>query len=63
MIAAAVRRALAADPLVGRVPIDVASSHGNVSLTSEQTDKEQRARATEIAAKVDGVARVDDLMR
>ncbi len=63
VIAAAVRRALAADPLVGRVPIDVASSRGIVSLMSEQTDKDQRARASEIAATIDGVARVDDLMR
>ena len=63
VIAAAVRRALAADPLVGHVPIDVAARRGIVSLMSEQTDKDQRVRAREIAAKVDGVARVDDLMR
>ena len=62
-IVAAVKRALADDPLVGKVPIDVTSSGGTVSLMSDQTDKDQRARAREVSAKVDGVKQVDDLMR
>ena len=62
-IVAAVKRALSDDPLVGKIPIDVTSSRGTVSLMSDQTDKEQRARAREISAKVDGVKQVEDLMR
>lgn len=63
VIVAAVKRALADDSLVGTVPIEVASSRGMVSLMSDQTDKDQRARARQIAATVDGVKQVEDLMR
>ena len=62
-IVAAVKRALAADPLVGRVPMEVDSTGGNIRLMSDQTDKDQRARAMELAAQVDGVKQVEDRMR
>jgi hyperosmotically inducible periplasmic protein len=62
-IVTAVREALASDPLVGKVPIDVDARGGHVRLMSEQTDKEQRARAMDLAAKVDGVKDVEDRMR
>lgn len=62
-IVAAVKRALSDDPLVGKIPIEVTSSRGTVRLVSDQTDKDQRARAREISAKVDGVKQVEDLMR
>ena len=62
-IVAAVTRALAADPLVGRVPIAVDSTGGNIRLMSDQTDRDQRARAMELAAQVDGVKHVEDRMR
>ena len=62
-IVAAVKRALAADPLVGRVPIEVDANGGHIRLMSDQTDKDQRARAMELAAKVDGVRQVEDRMR
>lgn len=62
-IVAAVKRALAADPLVGRVSIEVDSNGGNIRLMSEQTDQDQRARAMELARTVDGVKDVEDRMR
>ena len=62
-IVAAVKRALAADPLVGKIPIDVDSSAGNIRLRSDQTGKDDRTRAVEVASKIDGVTHVEDLMR
>ena len=62
-ILAAVKDALAVDTLVGRIPIAVNVQHGNVELTSDQTGKEDRARAVGIAMAVDGVKQVRDLMR
>jgi|RhiMethySRZTD1v2_1073278.scaffolds.fasta_scaffold169413_3 osmotically-inducible protein OsmY len=63
VIVAAVKRTLAADPLVGTIPIDVDSSGGNIRLMSDQTNKEQRARAVDLSSKVDGVKHVEDRMR
>jgi hyperosmotically inducible protein len=62
-IVAAVKTALAADPLVGKIPIVVQASAGIVSLTSNQTGKDDRTRALDVASKVDGVKHVEDLMR
>ncbi len=62
-IVASVKTALAADPLVGRVPIEVDSTGGHIRLMSDQTDRDQRARAIEVAGKVDGVKQVEDRMR
>ena len=62
-LVATVKRALAADPLVGKIPIEVNASAGNVRLTSDQTGKDDRTRAVDVASKVDGVTHVEDLMR
>ena len=62
-IAAAIRQALASDPLVGRIPITVTARQGTVQLISDQTGKEDRIRAVEIAARAEGVKKVVDLMR
>jgi osmotically-inducible protein OsmY len=62
-IIAAVKQALAADSLVGRIPFTVSASHGRVQLISDQTGPDDRARALAIASAVDGVTHVDDLMR
>jgi osmotically-inducible protein OsmY len=62
-VAAAVRQALASDPLVGRIPITVSVRQGHVQLISDQTGKEDRARAMEVVTRVAGVKAVDDLMR
>ena len=59
----AVKAALAADPLVGRVPITVTARQGTVELISDQTSEPDRVRAVEVASTVDGVKRVEDLMR
>ena len=59
----AIRKTLASDPLLATVPIHVDSAGGNVSLTSDQTTREHRTRAVEIASKVDGVRHVEDRMR
>ena len=62
-VVAAVKQALAADSLVGRIPIEVDSSAGNIRLMSDQTGPDDRARAMEVASKVDGVKHVEDRMR
>ena len=62
-ITTAVRQALASDSLVGRIPITVTTRQGTVQLISDQTGKEDRIRAVEIAAHVEGVRKVEDLMR
>lgn len=58
-----VKEALAADPLLGDVPIDVTSMNGVVQLSSDQTNAEHRARAVEVTASVAGVLKVEDRMR
>ena len=62
-VVAAVRQALAADSLVGKIPFTVNARRGRVQLISDQTGPEDRARAVEIASHVDGVTHVEDLMR
>ena len=62
-IAAAVKRLLREDPVIGKIPIEVVSNNGYTHLGSDQTTKEERARAMEIARKVDGVTQVEDNMR
>ena len=62
-VAAAVKQALQADPIIGKVPIDVDSTNGYTRLMSDQTTKDDRTRALELAKKVDGVTQVEDRMR
>ena len=62
-IVAAVKQALAADPLVGHIPIVVESSRGHVRLGSDQTGPDDRKQIVAIASKIDGVTQVEDLMR
>jgi osmotically-inducible protein OsmY len=62
-VVAAVKRALAADSLVGKIPIEVDGSAGNIRLMSDQTGPDDRARAMEVASKIDGVRQVEDRMR
>jgi osmotically-inducible protein OsmY len=62
-IAAAVKQALLADPIVGKVPIEVDSTNGYTRLMSDQTTKDERTRAMELARKIDGVTQVEDRMR
>src|SRR6185503_6618615 len=61
-IAAAVKQALLADPIVGKIPIEVDSTKGYTRLMSDQTTKDERTRAVEIAKKIDGVTQVEDRM-
>jgi hyperosmotically inducible periplasmic protein len=62
-IVEAVRRALAADPLVHAIPIHVEARRGIVRLMSGATNEEQRERAVAITKGVDGVLLVEDLMK
>ena len=62
-ITATVKQMLAADPLVGKIPIEVVTTNGRTSLSSAQTGPEDRIRAVEIATQVDGDTHVEDLMR
>ena len=59
----AVKAALAADALVGQVPITVTARQGTVELISDQTSEADRLRAVDVASTVAGVKRVEDLMR
>jgi osmotically-inducible protein OsmY len=59
----AVKEALARDPLVGSIPIDVEAQDADILLRSDQTNQEQRTRAVEIARQVEGVEAVEDLMK
>lgn len=63
VIAGAVKQALAADALTGRLMIDVDSHEGLVRLMSADTNRSERERAVQLAAQVDGVTRVEDRMR
>lgn len=54
-----VKRALASDPIVGHIPIQVESEGAIVRLTSHETNAAERARAVEIASSVDGVRYVE----
>jgi hyperosmotically inducible protein len=58
-----VREALAADGLVGGIPIEVDARGDVVRLISDQTNEQQRTRAVQIASAVPGVRQVDDLMK
>jgi osmotically-inducible protein OsmY len=58
-----VKAALAADPMVGKIPIDVDAKGGSVRLTSDQTNQDERTRIVEITSKVEGVEQVEDHMR
>ena len=62
-VTAAVKQALQADPMIGKVPIDVDSTNGYTRLMSDQTTKDERTRALELAKKIDGVTQVEDRMR
>lgn len=58
-----VKRALAADPLLAAVPMEVEAQDGVVRLMSEATNREQRERAVQIASAVAGVKDVEDRMK
>jgi osmotically-inducible protein OsmY len=58
-----IKMALASDPMVGRIPIEVDANGGFVRLMSDQTNREERARAVHIASAVEGVRQVEDRMR
>jgi hyperosmotically inducible protein len=59
----AVKQALASDPLLAAVPIDVDARNGVVRLISDATDRAQRERAVAVARGVDGVLDVEDRMK
>lgn len=58
-----IKGALAADPLVGRIPIDVQSIHATIVLVSDKTNQEQRTRALQVARAAAGVVPVEDHMK
>ena len=62
-LVSAVRKALASDPLLAAVPIDVDARNGVVRLISDATDRAQRERAVAVARGVDGVLDVEDRMK
>src|SRR5262245_6719009 len=58
-----VKQALAADPLLSAVPMEVEAQDGVVRLMSDATNREQRERAVQIASAVAGVKGVEDRMK
>src|SRR5690348_1593335 len=58
-----VRQALAADAVVGKIPIQVQSTNGAVSLVSDKTNQDERTRIVQIARAVPGVVSVEDNMK
>jgi len=63
VIARQVRSALRADPMLSAVPVTVTCDDGTVTLTSQQTNADQRRRMVQIAATVDGASQVVDHMK
>ena len=59
-IAAKVKTALMADTSVSGLSIDVDTANGVVTLTGTVNNAAEKAKAIEIAAKVDNVMRVED---
>ena len=62
-LVAKVKRALAADEQIGRIPIEVDAEGTIVRLMSNQTNSDERERAVRIASAVEGVTQVEDRMR
>lgn len=62
-LAAAVRTAFDADPALAHIPITVTASNGLISLDSNATGPDDRARAVATAKKVEGVRIVVDNMK
>jgi hyperosmotically inducible protein len=58
-----VKQALAGDPVVGTIPIEVQSTNGVVSLVSDKTNQDERTRIVQIARAVPGVLSVEDNMK
>jgi osmotically-inducible protein OsmY len=58
-----VEEALAADPMVAMIPIEVDARGNTVYLISAQTNQEQRTRAVQATSAVPGVGHVEDLMK
>ena len=58
-----VKAALAADALVGKIPIDVDANGPNVRLMSDQTNSDERTRAVQVASAVEEVKQVEDRMK
>lgn len=62
-ITAAVKTALAADPALSALKIDVQTSDRVVTLTGPAPDEQARERATVLAGAPDGVSRVDNRLQ
>lgn len=63
LLASTVKSALAADPALAAVPIEVDARNGFVRLISDATNAEQRERARAVAQTVAGVRDVEDRMK
>jgi hyperosmotically inducible protein len=59
-ITAEVKSALAADPKLSAMKIDVDTDKGVVTLTGPAPDEQSKARATQIASASKGVVRVEN---
>jgi hypothetical protein len=62
-ITAQVTAALATDPQLSSVRIDVDTQDGVVTLTGPAPDEKARVRATQLAAAPEGVVRVENRLR
>lgn len=62
-ITAAVRAELAKDPALGALNVAVQTTNGRVQLNGIAPNAEARMRATQLAARVEGVSSVDNEMQ
>jgi osmotically-inducible protein OsmY len=62
-IAEAIRQAIAADPAVAQIPLEVTVKDGVASLSSAQTNRDERQKLVALARPVEGVKNVVDNMR
>jgi len=62
-ITAEVKKAIAADPDLSQIPLRIEVSNAEVKLFSDKTNGDQRTKLKALAAKVQGVAHVEDNMK
>lgn len=62
-ITAAVKEQLANDPALGPLNVEVRTTNGRVLLNGTAPSAEARLRATQLAARVEGVTSVDNAMQ
>lgn len=58
-----VKKAIDADPSVSQIPLRIEVTNAEVTLSSDQTNEDQRTRLKELAGGVPGIVHVEDHMK